>query len=88
MLRISRSVRATASGSIRPVPATCSSADWVSEPAILWTEVSIASAPWVSALGGRSSWKPRCGPQDWSTTSGTPAACATSAQPFTSAAMP
>ena len=33
---------------------TCSSADWVSEPAILWTLVSIASAPSVSALGGSS----------------------------------
>ena len=86
--RISRSVRATASGSIRPEPETCSSADWVSDPAILCTDVSIASASSDSALGGRSRWKPRCGPHDWSTTSGTPAACATSAQPATSAAIP
>ena len=45
--RMSRSVRATASGSMRPESETCSSADWVSEPAILCTDVSIASAPSV-----------------------------------------
>ena len=33
----------------------------------------------ASALGGSSGWKPKCGPQDWSTTSGTPRAWATSA---------
>ena len=79
---------ATASGSIRPESETCSSAHCVSEPAILCTEVSIASAPTCSAFGGRSRWKPKCGPHDWSTTSGTPAACATSTQPATSAAIP
>jgi hypothetical protein len=84
--RISRNVRATASRLIRPESLTCSSADCVSEPAILCTEVSIASAPMCSAFGGRSRWKPKCGPHDWSTTSGTPAACATSTQPATSAA--
>jgi hypothetical protein len=41
-----------------------------------------------SALGGSARWKPKCGPHAWSTTSGTPAAWATSAQPATSAAMP
>ena len=61
---------------------------WVSEPAILCVLVSIASAPWDNAVGGNASLKPKCGPQDWSTTSGTPAAWATSAQPATSAAIP
>ena len=88
MDRTSRRVRAIASGFTRPESLTCSSADCVSEPAILWTDVSITSAPSASALAGSSSWKPRCGPHDWSTTSGTPAACATSAQPSTSAAIP
>ena len=86
--RSSRSVRATASGSIRPESDTCSSALWVNDPAILCTEVSIASAPTCSAFGGSSRWKPKCGPHDWSTISGTPAACATSTQPSTSAAIP
>ena len=86
--RVRRIVRATAAGSIRPVGATWSIADWVSEPTILCVEVSTASAPCASALGGTRGWKPKCGPQDWSTTSGTPAAWHTSAQPATSAAMP
>ena len=80
-MRTSRTARATASGSMRPVGATCSIADCVSEPTILCVEVSTASAPCWSADGGRSGWKPKCGPHAWSTTSGTPAACATSAQP-------
>jgi len=50
--RIRRSMRATASGSTRPESPTCSSADWVRLPAILCTEVSIASAPTCSAFGG------------------------------------
>ena len=86
--RTSRTARATASGSIRPVAATCSIADCVSDPTILCVHVSTASAPCCSALGGRSGWKPKCEPHDWSTTSGTPAAWQTSAQPATSAAMP
>ncbi len=61
---------------------------WVSEPAILCVLVSIASAPCESAVGGSASWKPKCGPHAWSTTSGTPARCATSAQAATSAAIP
>ena len=88
VLRVSRTMRATTSGSIRPVGATCSIADCVSEPTILCVEVSTASAPSWSALGGRSGWKPKCGPHAWSTTSGTPAARQTAAQPSTSAAMP
>jgi hypothetical protein len=88
VLRTSRTARATASGSMRPVGATCSIADCVSEPTILCVEVSTASAPCWSADGGRSGWNPKCEPHDWSTTSGTPAACATSAQPATSAAIP
>ena len=43
--RTSRTARATASGSMRPVGATCSIADCVSEPTILCVEVSTASAP-------------------------------------------
>ena len=86
--RTSRTARATASGSTRPVGATCSIADCVSEPTILCVEVSTASAPCWSALGGRSGWKPKCEPHDWSTISGRPAAWATSAQPATSAAIP
>ncbi len=86
--RTSRTVRAMRSGSIRPVSATWSIADWVSEPTILWVEVSTASAPWASADGGSAWWKPKCGPQAWSTTSAAPAAWATSAQPATSAAIP
>ena len=88
VLRVSRTARATASGSMRPVGATCSIADWVSEPTILCVEVSTASAPCWSADGGRSGWKPKCEPHDWSTTSGTPAAAQTAAQPATSAAIP
>ena len=49
---------------------------------------SLTSAPCASAEGGRSGWKPKCGPQAWSTISGTPAAWATSAHPSTSAAIP
>ena len=86
--RVSRTIRATWPGSIRPVGATCSIADWVSEPTILCVEVSTASAPSASALSGTSGWKPKCGPQAWSTTSGTPASWQTSAQAATSAAMP
>ena len=86
--RSSRSARATAPASTRPLCPTCSIALWVSEPAILCVLVSIASAPCDSAVGGRLSLKPKCGPHDWSTTSGTPARCATSAQPATSAAIP
>ena len=74
VLRTSRTARATASASMRPVGATCSIADWVSEPTILCVEVSTASAPCWSADGGRSGWKPKCEPHAWSTTSGTPAA--------------
>ena len=62
MVRKSRSARATDSGSIRPLSPTCSIALWVSEPAILWVLVSIASAPWASAGGGSASWKPKWGP--------------------------
>src|SRR5215207_6899751 len=86
--RSSRSARPTAPTSIRSPSPTCSIALWVNEPAILCVLVSIASALWDSAVGGSASWKPKCGPQDWSTTSGTPAACATSASAATSAAMP
>ena len=88
VLRVSRIARATASGSMRPVGATWSIADWVSEPTILCVEVRTASAPCCSADGGRSGWKPKCEPHDWSTTSGTPAAAQTAAQPATSAAIP
>ena len=88
VLRVRRTVRATAPGSIRPVGAMWSIADWVSEPTVLCVEVSTASAPRSSALAGTPGWKPKCGPQAWSTTSGTPAAWQTSAQPATSAAMP
>ena len=88
VLRVSRTMRATRSASTRPVGATCSIADCVSEPTILCVEVSTASAPSCSALAGRPGWKPKCGPHAWSTTSGTPAAWQTAAQPSTSAAMP
>ncbi len=80
--------RATAAGSMRSPCPTWSIALWVSEPAILCVLVSTASAPCVSPLGGSASWKPKCGPQDWSTISGTPAAWATSAHAATSAAIP
>jgi hypothetical protein len=63
-------------------------ADCVSEPTILCVEVIIASAPSISADWGSSGWKPKCGPHAWSTTSGTPAAWQTAAQPSTSALMP
>ena len=88
VVRTSRTARPTASGSMRPVAATCSIADCVSEPTILWVEVSTASAPCCSAEGGNAGWKPKCEPHAWSTTSGTPAAWQTSAQPATSAAIP
>jgi hypothetical protein len=86
--RSSRSARAIAPGSIRPLLPMCSIALCVSEPAILCVLVSIASAPWESAVGGSASLKPKCGPHDWSTTSGTPAAWAMSASGPMSAAMP
>ena len=81
-------MRATLPGSTRPLGATCSIADCVSEPTILCVEVSTASAPSCSALGGSSGWKPKCGPHAWSTISGTPAAWQTAAHPSTSAAIP
>ena len=86
--RTSRTQRPTSSASMRPPAATWSIADCVSEPTILCVEVSTASAPRASALAGSAGWKPKCGPHAWSTTSGTPAAWHTSAQPATSAAMP
>ena len=86
--RTRRIARPTAVTSTRPVSATWSIALCVSEPTILWVEVRTASAPSARADSGTSGWKPKCGPHDWSTTSGTPAACATCAQPPTSATMP
>ena len=86
--RSSRSAWPTAAASTRPLWPTCSIALCVSEPAILCVLVTIASAPWESAFGGSASLKPKCGPHDASTISGTPALWATSAQPATSAAMP
>ena len=86
--RSSRSARPIAPASISSLSPTCSIALCVSEPAILCVLVSIASPPCDSAVGGSASWKPKCGPHDWSTTSGTPAACATSAMPAMSAAIP
>jgi hypothetical protein len=74
--RRSRSARATAPASTSDERPTWSIALWVSDPPILWTDVTHASAPWASALAGTSGWKPKCGPHDWSTTSGTPAAWA------------
>jgi hypothetical protein len=71
-----------------PERPTWSIALWVSDPPILWVDVTHASAPWASALAGTSGWKPKCGPHDWSTTSGTPAAWAAATQPGTSAHMP
>jgi hypothetical protein len=62
--RSSRSARATAPMSTRPLPEMCSIALWVREPAILCVLVSIASAPCESAVGGSASWKPKCGPHD------------------------
>ena len=73
---------------MRPDGETWSMADCVSEPTILCVDVSTASAPCLSAEGGSAGWKPKCGPHAWSTTSGTPAAWQTSAQPSTSALMP
>ena len=70
------------------MPATSSMADWVRLPTILWVEASIASAPSAIGEGGRRAWKPKWGPHEQSTISAAPAACATSAQPSTSAAMP
>ncbi len=72
--RTRRIARAIASASTRSPWPTCSIADCVRDPAILWVLVSTASAPSDSALAGTSGWKPKCGPHDWSTTSGTPAA--------------
>ena len=86
--RSSRSARPTAPASTRPLAPMCSIALCVSDPAILCVLVSMASAPCDSAVGGSSSLKPKCGPHDWSTTSGTPAPCATSASAAMSAAMP
>jgi hypothetical protein len=86
--RSRRMARPTAPASTRPLSPTWSIALCVSEPAILCVLVSIASAPCHSAVGGSASLNPKCVPHDWSTTSGTPAACATSAQPAMSAAMP
>ncbi len=86
--RTRRTMRASRSVSTRPVGATCSSADCVREPTILCVEVSTASAPCCRADGGSAGWKPKCGPQAWSTTSAAPAAWQTSAQPATSAAIP
>jgi hypothetical protein len=83
-----RRTPARRSASIRESLATWSMADWVSEPTILWVEVSTASAPRSSAEGGSEGWKPKWGPQAWSTTSAAPASCATRAQPSTSAAIP
>ena len=60
--RSSRSARATAPASTRPLLPTWSIALWVSEPAILCVLVTIASAPCDSAVGGRLSLKPKCGP--------------------------
>ena len=88
VLRVSRTMRATWSGSIRPLGATCSIADCVSEPTILCVEVITASAPSARALAGTPGWKPKCGPHAWSTTSATPAAWQTAAHAATSAAMP
>ena len=74
VVRSSRIARPTAPMSMRSPSTTCSIALCVSDPMILCVDVSTASAPSASAPGGRSGWKPKCGPHAWSTTSGTPAA--------------
>ena len=78
--RTSRTTRARSSGSTRPLSETSSIAVCVRLPTILCVEASIASAPSTIGFSGSLAWNPKCAPQEQSTTSGTPAAWATSAQ--------
>ncbi len=63
-------------------------APWVKAASVLCADVTSASAPRASVCGGRPGWKPRCAPQAWSTTSGTPAARQASAIAATSESTP
>ena len=69
-----------------PSRATCSIADWVRLPTILWVEAR-ASAPGQRRIGQRG-MKAEMEPHAQSTTSAAPAAWTTSAQPRMSAAIP
>ena len=81
--------RSTTSGSIPTGSrATCSIADCVRLPTILWVLEMTRSAPADRACSGSRSWNARCAPQASSTTSGTPCAWAASAKPRTSATAP